>query len=93
MCERWAVLTSIFEPTDTVRQLAAAEGWCVVVVGDTSGEYSITVKYTKNGCWVEEVGTYSYLRVVEEECFRPRPVRVRHVVFELKVTCKLTPDE
>ena len=38
MCDRWAVLTSIFEPTDTVRQLAAADGWCVVVVGDTSGE-------------------------------------------------------
>lgn len=36
-CERWAVLTSIFEPTDTVRQLGAAEDWCVVVVGDQNG--------------------------------------------------------
>lgn len=38
MCERWAVVTSIFEPTDTVRQLAAASDWCVVVVGDKNGE-------------------------------------------------------
>ena len=38
MCERWAVITSIFEPTDAVRELAATEGWCVVVVGDENGE-------------------------------------------------------
>lgn len=38
MCERWAVLTSIFDPTETVRQLASAEAWCVVVVGDQNGE-------------------------------------------------------
>ncbi|CAN0462234.1 unnamed protein product [Hapterophycus canaliculatus] len=37
MCKQWAVLTSIFDPTDTVRQLAAADGWCVVVVGDKQG--------------------------------------------------------
>lgn len=37
-CERWAVVTSIFEPTDTVRQLATASDWCVVVVGDKNGE-------------------------------------------------------
>ncbi|CAN0583099.1 unnamed protein product, partial [Laminaria digitata] len=38
MCERWAVVTSIFDPTETVRQLAAASDWCVVVVGDKNGE-------------------------------------------------------
>lgn len=38
MCERWAVLTSIFEPTATVLQLAKLSGWCVVVVGDKNGE-------------------------------------------------------
>ena len=38
MCERWAVLTSIFDPTETVRQLGEMEGWCVVVVGDKNGE-------------------------------------------------------
>lgn len=38
MCDRWAVLTSIFDPTKTVRQLALAEGWCIVVVGDKGGE-------------------------------------------------------
>lgn len=39
MCERWAVLTSIFEPTEAVRQLASpTNDWCVVVVGDKSGK-------------------------------------------------------
>lgn len=37
-CSRWAVITSIFEPTDTVRQLAALADWRVVVVGDKNGE-------------------------------------------------------
>ena len=37
MCERWAVVTSIFEPTETIRQLAEAGDWCVVVVGDKNG--------------------------------------------------------
>ncbi|CAN0100995.1 unnamed protein product [Ectocarpus fasciculatus] len=43
-CERWAVLTSIFEPTDTVRQLGAAEDWCVVVVGDQNGPADYNVE-------------------------------------------------
>lgn len=38
ICGQWAVLTSIFEPTDTVRQLGAMPDWCVVVVGDKKGE-------------------------------------------------------
>ena len=38
MCERWAVLTSIFDPTETVRQLGEMTGSCVVVVGDKNGE-------------------------------------------------------
>lgn len=39
MCERWAVLTSIFEPTEAVRQLASpTNDWCVVVVGDKNGK-------------------------------------------------------
>ncbi|CAN0343703.1 unnamed protein product, partial [Ascophyllum nodosum] len=37
MCEHWAVLTSIFDPTETVRQLGEMAGWCVVVVGDKNG--------------------------------------------------------
>lgn len=38
-CERWAVLTSVFEPTEAVNQLAELSEWCVVVVGDKNGEY------------------------------------------------------
>lgn len=46
MCERWAVITSIFEPTDAVRELAATEGWCVVVVGDKNGELLVTKTFS-----------------------------------------------
>jgi STELLO glycosyltransferases len=34
---RWAVITSIFAPTELIHQLAGLEGWCVVVVGDLKG--------------------------------------------------------
>ena len=47
MCERWAVLTSIFEPTETVKQLAELSGWCVVFVGDENG----------GCCWESRVGS------------------------------------
>ena len=42
-CDKWVVITSIFEPTETVRQLAMDSEWCVVVVGDKNGptEYDV----------------------------------------------------
>lgn len=33
-CSNWAVITSIFPPTDLIRQLASLRDWCTVVVGD-----------------------------------------------------------
>ncbi|EOD23456.1 hypothetical protein EMIHUDRAFT_199815 [Emiliania huxleyi CCMP1516] len=43
-CRQWAVVTSIFPPTQTVRQLAALPSWCVVVAGDKKGpvEYNLS---------------------------------------------------
>lgn len=38
MCDRWAVVNSISEPSETVEQLAKLHEWCVVVVGGESGE-------------------------------------------------------
>ena len=46
ICERWAVLTSIFEPTEAVHQLAELGDWCVVVVGDKKGEIWCVQGYT-----------------------------------------------
>ena len=35
-CTRWAVVTTIFEPSEAVLQVASSlSGWCMVVVGDT----------------------------------------------------------
>ena len=33
-CRRWAVLTTIFEPTESVRRQVKLSGWCLVVVAD-----------------------------------------------------------
>ncbi|CAN0373139.1 unnamed protein product [Pylaiella littoralis] len=43
LCKRWAVLRSVVDPTETVKQLAELPDWCVVVVGDENGpiEYDV----------------------------------------------------
>ena len=33
-CDRWAVATTIFDPSSSLRQIAAIPGWCLVVAGD-----------------------------------------------------------
>lgn len=33
-CAKWAVLTTVFSPSEAVRQFAYRPDWCVVVVGD-----------------------------------------------------------
>ena len=34
ICNKWAVVTTIFGPTALTKQLVKMKGWCVVVVGD-----------------------------------------------------------
>eukprot|EP00756_Hemistasia_phaeocysticola_P009297 Hpha_TRINITY_DN14862_c0_g3::TRINITY_DN14862_c0_g3_i2::g.170411::m.170411 len=36
-CAKWAVITTIFPPTDLVQQLSQLKGWCTVVAGDKKG--------------------------------------------------------
>lgn len=33
-CKRWAVVTTIFKPSDAVRKVARNPDWCLVIVGD-----------------------------------------------------------
>ena len=33
-CERWAVVTTIFGPSDSVKKVAQDPAWCLVIVGD-----------------------------------------------------------
>ena len=33
-CKRWAVVTTIFEPSEAVRRQVRLEGWCLVVIAD-----------------------------------------------------------
>jgi STELLO glycosyltransferases len=46
-CQNWAVITSIFPPTDLVRQLSSLPEWCTVVVGDKKSPpgYNADVDY------------------------------------------------
>ena len=36
-CNHWAVVTTIFEPSDAVIKQSKVHGWCLVVVGDRKG--------------------------------------------------------
>ena len=36
-CDRWSVVTTIFEPSEAVKKQALMNGWCLVVVGDQKG--------------------------------------------------------
>lgn len=54
-CERWAVLTTAVDPTDTVEQLAELGDWCVVVVGDKRGEI-LCGRYLLSACRLHGMG-------------------------------------
>ena len=46
-CKNWAVTTTIFAPTTTVKQIAALEVWCLVIAGDKKSprEYNVSGKH------------------------------------------------
>lgn len=46
LCERWIVVTSIFEPSPATRVLGemTRQGWCLVVVADTNGPATYDVE-------------------------------------------------
>ena len=64
-CERWAVLTTIFEPSEAVRRQVRLRGWCLVVVGDRTSP----LKYETG--WRSGEGSYNdavvYLSPDEQE--------------------------
>ena len=33
-CEKWSVVTTIFEPSDSILKQATLEDWCMVIIGD-----------------------------------------------------------
>ena len=34
-CNKWGVVTTIFDPTDAIQRAASLPGWCLVIVADT----------------------------------------------------------
>lgn len=63
-CSRWAVVTTIFEPTEATRQQAHLKGWCLVVVGDKKGpaEYVLMTSEDSSG-----TGQYVFLTVDKQD--------------------------
>jgi hypothetical protein len=43
VCEKWSVVTTIFEPSAAVEKQALVKDWCLVVVGDKKGPLSYQI--------------------------------------------------
>lgn len=43
-CDKWAVVTTIFEPSDAIKRQAQMPDWCLVVVGDKKGPKSFNIE-------------------------------------------------
>lgn len=48
ICDKWAVVTTIFHPTLLINQLSNLSNWCLVVVGDKKTEDEVWRTYTEN---------------------------------------------
>lgn len=53
-CDKWSVVTTIFEPSDAVKvQGKLGGGWCLVVVGDRKGPFEYPLpEFNKDGKFV-----------------------------------------
>lgn len=47
-CDKWAVVTTIFEPSEAVKRMVqlSSSGWCTVVVGDRKGPLNYDIDET-----------------------------------------------
>ena len=63
ICKRWAVVTTIFEPSEAVRRQVRLEGWCLVVVADESSAKEYNTGWTKG----EGNGAVIYLTPKEQK--------------------------
>lgn len=61
LCDKWVVMTTIFEPTKLSYQLANLEDWCVVVVGDLKGPRNYSMAGVRKQVVYLDPGTQSQL--------------------------------
>jgi len=47
-CTKWAVVTTIFEPSAAVEAVARIPSWCLVIVGDAKGPKTYNISYPKS---------------------------------------------
>ena len=60
-CRRWAVMTTIFSPTEAVRRQVRLPGWCLVIVGDKKTPQ----KYDTG--WIPGIGNKAVVFLNEKE--------------------------
>ena len=61
VCKRWGVVTTIFEPSESVRRQVRLEGWCLVVIAD-----KISVKEYNTG-WFPGQGNDAVVYLTPEK--------------------------
>lgn len=64
---QWAVVTTIFEPTDAIRKVGLLDGWCLVIIAD---EKTRDEPYLSN---VIESGRVIYLSVAQQRAMANSP--------------------
>lgn len=62
-CDKWSVVTTIFDPTDAVRRAADLPGWCIVIVADTKTPQD----YVEQAKFANEKAMIHYLSVEDQQ--------------------------
>ena len=79
-CPRWAVTTTIFEPSTTIRQVDSLDDWCLVVVGDkkTPSTYNISGDFLSAA--QQEQLSYETLRLLRWNHFGRKNLGYLHAI-------------
>jgi hypothetical protein len=79
MCNRWSVVTTIFEPSDAVVRQAQLENWCLCIVADKKGptEYPISADHTSHN--TNHTQNVVYLTVAMQEALGGHMPLISHL--------------
>lgn len=57
-CTKWAVVTTIFEPSPSVKAVAQSPSWCLVIVGDIKSPKSYNISGIKSDAKIDSAVIY-----------------------------------
>ena len=67
VCNRWSVVTTIFEPSDAVMRQASLENWCLCIVADKKGPTSYPIAATLTSHNTNHTNNVVYLTTEMQE--------------------------